>query len=114
MESNTYDYLSYFILLGNKCQFDNSKISFPRSYKKLVKSIKENDRDAFIKYLIGWYSGSLECSWYDSHKIKDNNLYYGCWHFEVDAVAKRLGIDDFDLQNEQYYPYELFHFIEED
>ncbi|MBO4865768.1 MAG: DUF1911 domain-containing protein [Ruminococcus sp.] len=110
MESDTYDYLIDFILTGAESEFDNSRISFPRSYKMLVKSIKENDREALLKYLRGWYKGSRESSWYDTHKIKDDNLYYGYWCFEAGTVAKRLGMDDSDMQNEQYYPYDLVHF----
>ncbi|WP_294473173.1 PoNe immunity protein domain-containing protein [uncultured Ruminococcus sp.] len=111
MESDTYDYLIDYVLTGAECDFDNSRVSFPRSYKKLVKSINENDRDALLKYLRGWYKGSQECSWYDTHKITDDALYYGYWCFEAGAVAKRLGLADDDLQNEQYYPYDLVHFI---
>ena len=111
MESDTYDYLIDYVLTGAECEFDNSRVSFPRSYKKLVKSINENDRDALLKYLRGWYKGSQESSWYDTHKITDDALYYGYWCFEAGAVAKRLGLADDDLQNEQYYPYDLVHFI---
>ncbi len=111
MESDTYDYLIDYVLTGAECKFDNSRVSFPRSYKKLVKSINENDRDALLKYLRGWYKGSQESSWYDTHKITDDALYYGYWCFESGAVAKRLGLADDDLQNEQYYPYDLVHFI---
>jgi hypothetical protein len=46
-KSETYDSLLDFILIGNKSEFDTSKISFPRPYKKLVKSINDEDRDAF-------------------------------------------------------------------
>jgi hypothetical protein len=111
IESDTYDYLIDFVLSGAESEFDNSRISFPRPYKNLVKSIAENDRKALIKYLRGWYKGSRSSSWYDTHKITDENLYYGYWCFEAAAVAKRLGLSDDDLQNEQYYPYDLVHFI---
>ncbi|MBQ8966474.1 PoNe immunity protein domain-containing protein [Ruminococcus sp.] len=110
MESDTYDYLIDFVLLGAESQFDPSVISFPRSYKKLVRCIRENDREALIKYLRGWYKGSQESSWYDTHKITDDDLYYGYWCFEAGAVAKRLGLADSDLQNEPYSPYDLVHF----
>jgi hypothetical protein len=111
MESDTYDYLIDFVLSGAGIEYDDSKISFPRHYKNLVKSIAENDREALIKYIRGWYKGSRSSSWYDTHKITDDNLYYGYWCFEAGAVAKRLGLADDDLQNEQYYPYDLVHFI---
>ena len=97
--------------MGAESKVDNHNISFPRSYKRIAKCIKENDRDSFVRYLRGWYKGSQESSWYDTHKIKDDNLYYGYWCFEAGAVAKRLGLDDRDLLNEPYYPYDMVHFI---
>ena len=110
MESETYDYLIDHILSGAESESDSSEISFPRSYKKLVSSIKMNDKDLFLKYLRGWYKGSRESAWYDTHKITDDDLYYGYWCFEAGAVSKRLGFDDSDMQNEKYYPYDMVHF----
>ena len=109
-ESDTYDFLLDFILVGNKSEFGVSKISFPRSYKKLVKSINDYDRDAFIKYLRGWYKGSIDSAWYGTHELNNKYQYYGYWCFEAGAVAKRLGFSDEDLKNEQYYPYDMVHF----
>ena len=109
-ETDTYDYLIDFVLSGSENGADNKNISFPRSYKRLAKCIIENDRVSLVKYLRGWYKGSQESSWYDTHKIEDDNLYYGYWCFEAGAVAKRLGLDDSELQNEPYYPYDMVHF----
>ncbi|ORX76344.1 DUF1911-domain-containing protein [Anaeromyces robustus] len=111
-ESDTYDYLIDFILIGFDDSQDNLKISFPRPYKKLLKCINGQDREALLKYLRGWYKGCQESSWYDTHKIKDDNLYFGYWCFEAGAVAKRLGFEDDDLKNKQYYPYDMIHYIE--
>lgn len=113
MESETYDYLIDFVLVGSDTKLDKAKVSFPRPYKKILRSIECKDKESLEKYLRGWYKGSQESSWYDTHKIKDDNLYYGYWCFEAGAIAKRLGFDDSDLQNEQYYPYDLVHFLEE-
>lgn len=110
MESDTYDFLLDYVLVGFDNDQDKSKISFPRPYKKLLKCINDEDKDAFLKYLRGWYKGSQESAWYDTHKVKDDNLYYGYWCFEAAAVAKRLGLNDDDLKNEQYYPYDMIHF----
>jgi len=111
-ESDTYDYLIDFVLLGFNDSQDNSNISFPRPYKQLLKSINGKDKNTFKKYLRGWYKGCQESSWYDTHKIEDDNLYFGYWCFEAGAVAKRLGFEDDDIQNEQYYPYDMVHFNE--
>lgn len=109
-KSETYDSLLDFILIGNKSEFDTSKISFPRPYKKLVKSINDEDRDAFLKYLRGWYKGSVDSAWYGTHELVNKYQYYGYWCFEAGASAKRLGFVDDDLKNEQYYPYDMVHF----
>lgn len=109
-KSETYDSLLDFILIGNKSEFDTSKIFFPRPYKKLVKSINDEDRDAFLKYLRGWYKGSVDSAWYGTHELVNKYQYYGYWCFEAGAIAKRLGFVDDDLKNEQYYPYDMVHF----
>ena len=110
-KSETYDSILDFILIGNKSEFDTSKISFPRPYKKLVKSINDEDRDAFLKYLRGWYKGSVDSAWYGTHELVNKYQYYGYWCFEAGAIAKRLGFIDDDLKNEQYYPYDMVHFV---
>ena len=108
--ADTYDSLLEFILTGNKDNFDASKISFPKPYKNLVKSIEAEDREPFLKYLKGWYKGSKGSAWYGTHELENKFQYNGYWSFESAAVAKRLCLDDSDLQNEQYYPYDLVHF----
>ena len=45
------------------------------------------------------------------HKIEFDKLYYGYWCFEAGAIVKRLGFDDEDLKNEQYYPYDMVHSV---
>ena len=68
------------------------------------------DREPFLKYLKGWYKGSKDSAWYGTHELENKFQYNGYWSFESAAVAKRLCLDDSDLQNEQYYPYDLVHF----
>ncbi len=109
-ESDTYDYLIDFVFVGLESDIDNNKISFLRQYKKLVQLISDRNKDTFLKYLHGWYHSHLRSSWYDTHKNEEYKLYFGYWCFEAGAVAKRLGITDDDLQNEQYYPYDMVHF----
>ena len=45
-----------------------------------------------------------------THELVNKYQYYGYWCFEAGAIAKRLGFIDNDLQNEQYYPYDMVHF----
>lgn len=110
MESDTYDYLIDFVLVGLESDMDSEKISFLRQYKKILKFIDDGKKETFLKYLRGWYQSHFHSSWYDTHKNEKYKLYYGYWCFEAGAVAKRIGISDEDLQNEQYYPYDMIHF----
>ena len=110
MESDTYDHLIDFVFLGFESVIDNKNISFQRQYNKLIKCIYDRKKETFLKYLRGWYISHLHSSWYDSHKNEKFKLYFGYWCFEAGAIAKRLGIYDSDLQNEQYYPYDMVHF----
>lgn len=110
MESETYDYLIDFVFLGSESDIDINKISFQREYKKLTKYMDDRKKETFLKYLRGWYRSHLHSSWYDSHKNEKFKLYFGYWCFEAGAIAKRLQLDDNDLQNEQYYPYDMVHF----
>lgn len=110
MESETYDYLIDFVFLGSESDIDINKISFQREYKKLTKYIDDRTKETFLKYLRGWYRSHLHSSWYDSHKNEKFKLYFGYWCFEAGAIAKRFQLDDNDLQNEQYYPYDMVHF----
>ena len=43
------------------------------------------------------------------HKAKEK-LYYGYWSFEAGAIAKILNLDDSNLKNVPYYPYDLVHY----
>ena len=80
-------------------------------YQKLIKYLNDSTRETFLKYLRGWYKSHYHSAWYDTHKNEKFKLYYGYWCFEAGAIAKRLGLDDKDLQNEQYYPYDMVHYI---
>lgn len=110
MESETYDYLIDYVFLGLESDIDNNTISFQREYKKLMKYIDDRSKETFLKYLRGWYRSHYHSSWYDSHKNEKYKLYFGYWCFEAGAIAKRLQLDDDDLQDEPYYPYDLVHY----
>ena len=104
-----HDCLIDFILTGS--DVDAEKISY-KSYAKLAGAVSGRDKAMLIKYLRGWYKGSSGSEWYGTHKITDENLYYGYWCFEAAAVAKRLGFDDRDMAEEKYYPFDMAHFTE--
>ena len=112
-KSKIYDSLMEYILTGDKSNLDEEKLSFPSSYKKIVKAINNEDKNTFLKYLRGWYKNHLRSAWYGTHESKTPYVYYGYWCFEAGAIVKRLQLDDSDLKNEQYYPYDLVHYIDE-
>lgn len=64
---------------------------------KVLKKYLKND----------WYN--KDCGCYEAHKSRQN-IYYGYWSFEAGAVAKILQLDDKDLRNEPYYPYDMVHY----
>lgn len=62
------------------------------------------------KYLAEqWYEIHSECAWYNSHNSKQNT-YYGYWAYEAGAISKILKLNDEELKEQQYYPYDLVHF----
>ena len=70
--------------------------------------VKERDKsDLLEKYLKeDWYNKEYEC--YEAHK-SSQNIYYGYWSFEAGAIAKILNLDDSNLKDMPYYPYDLVH-----
>ena len=70
--------------------------------EKAVEKLKEY----LEKY---WYVGHKNMGWYDIHKAKEK-LYYGYWSFEAGAIAKILNLDDSNLKDVPYYPYDLVHY----
>ncbi|SUB52190.1 PoNi-like cognate immunity protein [Pasteurella testudinis] len=58
-----------------------------------------------------WYSGHRDSGWYNSHKSQ-HNIHSGYWSFESGALVKILGLDDTSLKDQQYYPYDLVHYAD--
>lgn len=58
-----------------------------------------------------WYSNHSSSAWYDSHKSR-NDVYYGYWSYEAGAIAKIMHINDVELKQVSYYPYDLVHYGE--
>lgn len=83
---------------------------FPYDKLGIVVTDDNNAEERLKEYLEkNWYSGHKEMSWYDIHKAKEK-LYYGYWSFEAGAIAKILNINDENLKNTPYYPYDLVHY----
>ena len=100
------DWLLNFLIIKEDGEM---KLLFPKNYKLLQDSIRNNNKNGEIKkYLSSWFS---HCNFANFHK-SDEKLYFGYWSFEAGAIAKILGIDDSDLKDEPYYPYDLVHYCD--
>lgn len=108
------DWLYYFMINYRNKNYTYSEytLMFDEPYKEIYEVVKlENNKISLLReYLQNrWYSGHSDAGWYDSHKSKEN-LYYGYWSFESGAIVKILGLDDSELKDVQYYPYDLVHY----
>ena len=115
----TPDLLLWFLLNSrlkdNEKRTHAQKLAFPRECKGLYKVTQAADSEAALKalkdYIGKWYNLNKDASWYDSHLRK--NCYSGYWAWEVVAVAKMMHIDDTDLKDNPYYPYDMVHWEED-
>lgn len=85
---------------------------FPKDYITLKQvAFSDNPMPLLKKYLLEeWYN--IDCGCYEAHK-SSQKIYYGYWSFEAGAFAKILQLDDKDLKETPYYPYDIVHFIEQ-
>ena len=114
----TPDLLLWFLL--NSRLKDNGKrthaqkLAFPRLYKGLYKVIQAADSETALKalkdYIGKWYNLNKDAPWYNNHL---KSTYRGYWAWEVAAVAKVMHIDDTDLKDNPYYPYDMVHWEED-
>lgn len=109
--SNINDWLFDFLLKGSedKTIEKEKQLLFPEAFSTLKQAVyAENAIDLLKKYLKKeWYN--KDCGCYEAHK-SEQNIYYGYWSFEAGAVVKLLQVNDEELRDIQYYPYDLAHF----
>jgi len=111
----TPDQLLWFILnsrlIEDEKQTYADKLAFPKLYKGLFRLTQISDAQEAKKvledYMGKWYNLNKNAPWYNSHLKK--NCYRGYWAWEVAAVAKIMNIDDSDLKDNPYYPYDMVH-----
>ncbi len=116
-KSELDDYLVNFLISYRNPNWSKKANSFmfnnPYAFTKEIIELKDNPKQAFERlqqYLKKeWYKGHSDLGWYNGHKAKAN-LHKGYWSFESGAIAKILGLDDSNLKNQQYYPYDMVHF----
>lgn len=95
---------------GNK----GSKYLFSDPYEYLDNIIEAKEQNVALQFLKAyleneWYKGHSDTGWYESHK-GNKDIYSGYWSYESGAVAKILQLDDEQLKEVLYYPYDLVHF----
>lgn len=73
---------------------------------KIINAEKTNRSKQLKEYMNAWYSKHNGNTWCGTHE-NDNENYAGYWSFEAAALAVVFGIDDSDLKDTDYYPYDL-------
>jgi len=53
-----------------------------------------------------WYQGHSDAYWHGIHKNTKVNNFFGYWSWEAAAIAKIKAIDDSELKDQLYYPYD--------
>lgn len=87
----------------------NSNLIYPNQFEFLKKLNETKDIQSLKKYLDkNWYKKFTSTYWHDNDNNK-NEIFFGYWSFESGAFVKILGLDDASLKDQQYYPYDLFH-----
>lgn len=90
------------------------QIAYGNPYERLKDIIVAEDKVEKLKEYVRkfWYREHRQAFWYNTHNLS-TNCYYGYWSFEAGAIAKILKIDDSELKDMKYYPYDLVHYKEE-
>lgn len=102
--------ISYY---DNNEVFKEKKVLFDKPYGKLKRIVdmksdieKVNQLKKYLQE--DWYKGHKDTGWYDLHKCKEK-LYYGYWSFESAAIVRILGLNDAELKEVKFYPYDMVY-----
>lgn len=108
-------FVNYLITsIDSDWELNSNDFHFKGIYEPLKNITEENDKhiskNMLKTYLEKqWYEIHNECAWYNSHNSKQDT-YYGYWAYEAGAIAKILKLNDEELKQQRYYPYDLVHF----
>ena len=101
-----------YLLNPNAENLKNLSFFMAKPYSEWGKIVTAPDHKKITlikKYLTSkWYRSHYEEGWYDSH-LSNEDIYSGYWSFESGAMVKVLGLDDSELKDVPYYPYDLVH-----
>ncbi|WP_307346736.1 PoNe immunity protein domain-containing protein [Metabacillus malikii] len=107
------DYLLKYIDSDWECKCSEHRIIYPYGYlQNIIDAKEENEALEMLEVYLEkhWYKGHSDTGWYESHK-GNKDIYSGYWSFESGAIAKILQLDDEQLKEVPYYPYDLVHYI---
>ncbi|MBQ5876589.1 MAG: DUF1911 domain-containing protein, partial [Treponema sp.] len=103
--------------LDSSWEISTEKILWPKDMKPLVEVIQlsKTNKDSAVQRLKKY----LEKEWFKTLKeglVTNRDLeigdYRGYWCIESAVLVKVLGLDDTELRDCKYYPYDMAHFSE--
>ena len=120
LKENVKDYLIDYMMnyLDSGWEVKTDELMFQTPFSKLKKVTKCEDKKEAVDMLKNylekdWYKGHKSAGWYDSHnkdEKKYGKIYSGYWSYEAGAVSKIMELEDEDMREQQYYPYDMVHF----
>jgi len=79
-----------------------------RFLNKITKMPPDKAIEGLKEYLEEWYDNNKKAPWYNTHLREWG--YSGYWSWEAAAIAKIMNLDDVNLKDTPYYPYDIVHF----
>lgn len=103
--------------IDSKWKMKGQDFVFKNTYESLRPIIEEKEGKRCVNALKNylekqWYGMHRETAWYNSHKSRQNT-YYGYWSYEAGAIVRIMNLNDEELKQQKYYPYDLVHFKKE-
>ena len=87
----------------------DNPVPFGRPYSRVPALETTDDVRTYLRR--HWYNESRGMIWHGSHKGNRYGTvrYFGYWSWEAAAWVKVNGIDDEELKDQKYYPYDAVH-----
>lgn len=111
-KDNYMEKLYSFLDLSYEVSTDNDFWSKDNKSMQDIIRLSKNDKSAAVKKLKDF----VEKTWFKTLKegliTNTSKCYRGYWCLEAAALVKALGLDDTELKNCKYYPYDMAHFFD--
>jgi hypothetical protein len=71
------------------------------------------DKEAFIAHYLkkSWYNSNRNEGWWGTHQ-RGGAYYSGYWAWEIGGLVKAYGLDDTELKDVKYYPWDMAHYLD--